>query len=89
MVRMVRMVRSLADRAFQLWLWPAPTERLLPALGYLELCAAAHLRARMLDHFLDSTVLNDRLTTLREYCTQNEYARRVISAVLAEESEVT
>ena len=62
-------------------LWPPRAALLLPAPGYLRLCASAHLRAGMLDHFLDSTVLNDRITTLREYCTRNEEARRIIESL--------
>ena len=67
-------------------LWPPPTDVLLPAPGYLRLCAAAHLRAGMLDHFLDSTLLNDRTTTLREHCAQNDEARLVIETLGAASS---
>lgn len=50
-------------------LWPAPSARLLPSSGYLVLCAEAHAQAGLLEHFLDSTLLNDRITTLRGYCS--------------------
>ena len=64
-------------------LWPPPSASLWPAPGYLRLCAAAHRRAGLLDHFLDSTVLNDRETTLREHCQAGE-ARAVLLSVQAD-----
>uniref|UniRef100_A0A6V4WYN2 Gamma-glutamylcyclotransferase n=1 Tax=Prymnesium polylepis TaxID=72548 RepID=A0A6V4WYN2_9EUKA len=65
-------------------LWPPPSAKLLPSPGYLHLCAAAHLHAGLLDHFLDSTLLNDRQTTLREHCAVDEATRRIIEAVRVE-----
>ena len=63
---------------------PAPTAQppLLPAAGYLRLCAAAHLRAGLLDHFLDGTLLADRTTTLREYCASGP-PRALLDGLLA------
>jgi cytoplasmic tRNA 2-thiolation protein 1 len=49
------------------WVYPAPT--------YLRLCWLAHRRAGLLAHFLDSTLLADRRTTLREYLAANEGTR--------------
>ena len=65
-------------------LWPAPTAELLPSPGYLALCAAAHQRAGLLEHFLDSTVLNDRTTSLRAYCSQHDDGREVLAALASE-----
>ena len=48
-------------------LWPAPEEPLLPSRGYLRLCAQAHRAAGMFDHFVDSTLLNDSRTILRDH----------------------
>ena len=51
-------------------IFPPPTKTnppLLPANKYATMCASAHQRAGLLDHFLDSTLLNDRKTTMREY----------------------
>ena len=62
-------------------LWPPPEAELRPSPGYLALCAAAHRRAGVLDHFLDSTLLNDRQTTLREHCRRDEEARRVLESL--------
>ena len=64
-------------------LWPPAEAALRPAPGYLALCAAAHRRTgvRMLDHFLDSTLLNDRQTTLREHCMRDDEARRLIDSL--------
>ena len=62
-------------------LWPSKEARLLPAPGYLRLCAAAHMRAGLLDHFLDSTVLNDQTTTLREHCSKDATARHVLETL--------
>ena len=46
--------------------WPPPDANLLPAPGYLELCARAHARAGLLDHLLDTTLLHDG-RALRDY----------------------
>lgn len=46
--------------------WPPVGALLLPAPGYLELCARAHHRAGLLDHLLDSTLVHDG-RVLREY----------------------
>ena len=64
-------------------LWPPAEAALLPAPGYLALCAAAHRRAGvgMLDHFLDSTLLNDRQTSLREHCMRDDEGRRLIDSL--------
>lgn len=45
---------------------------LYPAPGYLRGCLAAHRRAGLLDHFLDSTILADGQTSLREYLEGNK-----------------
>lgn len=68
-------------------LWPSKSATLLPAPGYLRLCAAAHMRAGLLDHFLDSTVLNDQTTTLRDFCKQNEEAKRVMETLSEADDE--
>ena len=73
-------------------LWPESSARLLPSPGYLRLCAAAHLRAGLLDHFLDSTLLNDRSTTLREHCDSHlhnpsQVLMRPLASTEAEEEE--
>ena len=62
-------------------LWPAPSATLLPSLGYMRLCAAAHKRAGLLEHFLDSTLLNDRATTLRVHIEQHESTRALIDGL--------
>ena len=41
----------------------------------------------MLDHFLDSTLLNDRQTTLREHCMRDDEARRLIDSLETPGSE--
>ncbi|CAE7744421.1 unnamed protein product [Symbiodinium sp. CCMP2592] len=52
---------------------------LYPAPGYLRDCAQAHKAAGLLQHFLDSTCLSDRRTTLTDYLAANpgldEYIR--------------
>ncbi|CAE7040162.1 unnamed protein product [Symbiodinium sp. CCMP2456] len=52
---------------------------LYPAPGYLRDCAQAHEAAGLLQHFLDSTCLSDRRTTLTDYLAANpgldEYIR--------------
>merc|ERR1719189_1239436 len=63
-------------------LWPAPSMQLLPSLGYLQFCAAAHHRAGLLDHFLDSTLLNDRTTTLRAHSHEHQPTRALIDSLL-------
>ena len=68
-------------------LWPGKEARLLPAPGYLRLCAAAHMRAGLLDHFLDSTVLNDQVTTLREHCSKDPSARHVLETLCESDDE--
>ena len=70
------MLRSLRP------LWPPPTSQLLPSQGYLELCAEAHQQAGMLDHFLDSTLLVDGVTTLREHCTRDPEAQLLLNALM-------
>ncbi|EOD25872.1 hypothetical protein EMIHUDRAFT_206076 [Emiliania huxleyi CCMP1516] len=67
-------------------LWPPAGAHLLPAPGYLRLCAAAHRRAGLLDHFLDSTLLHDGVTTLRAHCERDEGARRAIASLDEEEA---
>ena len=62
-------------------LWPVSSARLLPAPGYLHLCAAAHQKAGLLEHFLDSTLLNDRVTTLRSYGDQHAPTRALIDSL--------
>eukprot|EP00931_Biecheleriopsis_adriatica_P111454 TRINITY_DN85832_c0_g1_i1.p2 TRINITY_DN85832_c0_g1~~TRINITY_DN85832_c0_g1_i1.p2 ORF type:complete len:108 (-),score=18.39 TRINITY_DN85832_c0_g1_i1:14-298(-) len=62
-------------------LWPPAGSHLLPSLGYLQFCAAAHQRAGLLDHFLDSTVLHDGTTSLREFCSKNEGACRILQSL--------
>ena len=62
-------------------LWPPESVPLLPAPGYLKLCAAAHHRAGLLDHFLDSTVLNDGTTTLRTHCIRDAEAQLVMDSM--------
>ena len=62
-------------------LWPPPAAALLPAPGYLRLCAEAHLRAGLLDHFLDSTLLNDRETTLRAFCARDPGTRALVESL--------
>ena len=68
-------------------LWPTPSMPLLPSPGYLQLCAEAHLRAGMLDHFLDSTLLNDRVTTLRAFCARDAPTRTLIEKLGAQATE--
>ena len=69
-------------------LWPAPSERLLPAPGYLHLCAAAHQKAGLLEHFMDSTLLNDRETTLRAYSEQHGPTRALLDTLAREDNVV-
>eukprot|EP00933_Yihiella_yeosuensis_P020579 TRINITY_DN16465_c1_g1_i5.p1 TRINITY_DN16465_c1_g1~~TRINITY_DN16465_c1_g1_i5.p1 ORF type:complete len:254 (-),score=40.64 TRINITY_DN16465_c1_g1_i5:38-799(-) len=57
---------------FQKGLYPAP--------GYLRGCARAHARAGLLDHFLDSTWLADRRTTLRSYLQANAALKTFLEA---------
>ena len=59
---------------------------LLPSPGYLRLCAEAHKRAGLLDHFLDCTVLIDGVTTLRDHCARSEEAGRIIASLPAAEA---
>lgn len=59
---------------------------LLPSPGYLRLVAAAHEIAGMLDHLLDDTLLNDRQTTLRAYCSSSSgHAHKIIAALSADD----
>jgi len=44
---------------------------LYPAPGYLRDCAAAHDAAGLLEHFLDTTLLADRRSSLRSYLSVN------------------
>eukprot|EP00435_Cladocopium_sp_Y103_P022162 s1726_g5.t1 len=48
-----------------------PDQDLYPAPGYLRDCALAHAAVGLLDHFLDTTLLADRRTTLRSYLAAN------------------
>lgn len=45
------------------WIYPAP--------GYLRMVYRAHVKAGILDNFLDTTLLMDRGTTLRSYLSGN------------------
>ncbi|KAL3932534.1 MAG: hypothetical protein SGPRY_000663, partial [Prymnesium sp.] len=60
-------------------LWPAPSSGLLPSPGYLRMCAEAHHRVGLLQHFLDTTLLNDRRTTLRVYCAAHPQFRPLLA----------
>ena len=41
----------------------------------------------LLDHFLDSTVLNDQVTTLREHCSKDPSARHVLETLRESDDE--
>ena len=52
-------------------LQPHNEMQIFPSPYYMMLCAAAHERAGMLDHFVDSTLLHDGTTTLRKYISSD------------------
>eukprot|EP00747_Dinoflagellata_sp_TGD_P136628 gnl/TRDRNA2_/TRDRNA2_175579_c7_seq11.p1 gnl/TRDRNA2_/TRDRNA2_175579_c7~~gnl/TRDRNA2_/TRDRNA2_175579_c7_seq11.p1 ORF type:complete len:263 (-),score=45.94 gnl/TRDRNA2_/TRDRNA2_175579_c7_seq11:747-1535(-) len=63
-------------------------DALYPSPGYLKGCAAAHQRAGLIDHFLDSTVLHDGKTVLRAYLEANpQLAAYVASGYDADKEE--
>jgi hypothetical protein len=62
---------SPARRGAPVYALPAGRDYVYPAPGYLRMVYRSHARAGLVDNFLDTALLMDRETTLREYLAGN------------------